>query len=74
MSDAAVVILCFVVIVMPIWLALHYGTQYRRAKILTNENEKSLVELAEMADRMQARVENLERLMDAAAPEWRTKP
>ena len=74
MNDAAIVILCFVVIVMPIWLALHYGTQFRRAKILTGDNEKTLVELAELADRMQARVENLERLMDAVAPEWRAKP
>jgi phage shock protein B len=74
MEDPAIIILCFVVIVMPIWLALHYGTQYRKAKILTGENEKSLVELAEMADRMQARIENLERLMDAAAPDWRVKP
>ncbi len=73
MHDVWVVLLCFVVIVLPIWLALHYGTQYRRAKILSGDNEKSLVELAEMADRMQARIENLERLMNAAAPDWRTK-
>ena len=73
MEDIWVVVLCFVVIVMPIWLGLHYATQYRRAKILTGDNEKSLVELADLADRMQARIENLERLMDAAAPDWRTK-
>jgi phage shock protein B len=74
MDDAAIVILCFVVIVMPIWLALHYGSQWRRTKVLSGDNEKTLVELAEIADRMQARIENLERLMDAAAPDWRTKP
>jgi phage shock protein B len=73
MEDIWVVVLCFVVIVMPIWLALHYGSQWRRAKILTGDNEKTLVELADLADRMQARIENLERLMDAAAPEWRQK-
>ena len=74
MEDLWIVVLCFVVIVMPVWLGLHYGTQYRRAKILTSDSEKSLVELADLADRMQARIENLERLMDVAAPDWRKKP
>ncbi|HLY55434.1 MAG TPA: envelope stress response membrane protein PspB [Stellaceae bacterium] len=74
MEGVEIIILCFVVVVMPIWLALHYATQFRRAKILSGDNEKSLVELAEIADRLQARIDNLERLMDAAAPEWRTKP
>jgi phage shock protein B len=74
MEDIWIIVLCFVVIVMPIWLALHYGTQWRRAKILSGDNEKTLVELNDLADRMQARIENLERLMDAVSPEWRTKP
>lgn len=74
MGDLWIVVLCFVVIVMPIWLALHYGSRYRQARLLTSESERTLVELAELADRMQSRIENLERLLDAAAPDWRHKP
>jgi phage shock protein B len=73
MADLWVVVLCFVVIVMPVWLALHYGSRYRQAKMLTGESERTLAELAELADRMQARIENLERLLDVAAPEWRKR-
>ena len=74
MADLWIVVLCFVVVVMPIWLALHYGVTYRRSKILTSSNEETLVELADLADRMQSRIDNLERLLDATTPEWRTKP
>jgi len=32
-----------------------------------------LVELAERADRMQARIDSLERLLDASQPDWRSR-
>jgi phage shock protein B len=35
---------------------------------------RSDAELWALADRLQARVETLERLLDAAQPEWRNKP
>jgi phage shock protein B len=69
-----VVLIVFCVIVAPIWLVLHYGTRLRSTKILTQESERTLSELADTADRMAVRIENLERLLDAAAPEWRKKP
>ncbi len=73
MGEVWIVVLCFVVIVMPVWLGLHYGSKYRQGKMLTGESERTLMELAESADRMQARIENLERLLDVAAPDWRRK-
>lgn len=63
------VLLC--VIVAPIWLLLHYGTRYRSAKLLTQESERTLAELADIADRMSARIDNIEKLLDASAPNWR---
>ena len=61
----------FLVVVVPIWLFLHYGSRWRQAKLLTTENEKTLAEMAELADRMQSRIDNLERLLDTTAPDWR---
>jgi len=78
MEDAidgiSVVLICFTVIVLPLWLFLHYGSRWRQAKVLTTDSEKTLAELADSADRMQARIENLERLLDVATPDWRRKP
>jgi phage shock protein B len=67
------VLICFTVIVLPLWLFLHYGSRWRQSKVLTTESEKTLAELADSADRMQARIENLERLLDVANPDWRRK-
>lgn len=71
--DLNAVVILFVLIVLPLWLFLHYGQRWRQARLLTTENERSLVELAQIADRLTARVDNLERLLDAAAPDWRKR-
>lgn len=64
----------FLVVVTPIWLFLHYGSRWRQAKLLTTESEKTLAEMADIADKMQSRIDNLERLLDTTAPDWRKKP
>lgn len=64
----------FLVVVTPIWLFLHYGSRWRQAKLLTTESEKTLAEMADLADKMQSRIENLERLLDTTAPDWRKQP
>jgi phage shock protein B len=66
-----VVMICFTVIVMPLWLSLHYGARWRQSKVLTAESERTLGDLSDTADRLQTRIDNLERLLDVAAPEWR---
>jgi len=63
----------FVLIVLPLWLCLHYSTRWRQSRALTAESERSLAEFREITDRLQARIDNLEHLLDAAAPEWRRK-
>ena len=72
--EIMVVMVVFMVIVMPIWLFLHYGARFRQSKVLTAESERSLGDLSDIADRLQTRIDNLERLLDVAAPEWRKKP
>ena len=72
--DMNVIVILFVVIVLPLWLILHYGQRWRQGRMLTGENERSLLELTQIADRLSGRIDNLERLLDAAAPDWRKKP
>jgi len=71
--DLDAILIPFVVIVLPLWLWLHYGSRWRQAKVLTADNERTLGELSEQADRLQNRIDNLERLLDAAVPDWRKK-
>jgi len=66
-------IVLFLVIVAPIWLILHYATRNSASKRLTSKDESMLEDLHENARRMEDRIHNLERILDADAPEWRTK-
>lgn len=63
----------FLVIVAPIWLILHYATRNSASKRLTSKDESLLQDLHENARRMEERIHNLERILDADAPEWRSK-
>ena len=61
----------FVVVVLPIWIIAHYVTRWRTAKILTTEDESMLSELWETAPKLESRINALESILDAEAPEWR---
>ena len=63
----------FLVVVAPIWIVAHYLTRWRRSRKLSAEDERSLGELYEAARKMEARLSALERVLDAEAPDWRTR-
>ena len=74
MSVAATILLIlFLVIVAPVWIVSHYATKWRTARSLSRDHERALSDLWETAQRMEARVRNLERVLDAEAPGWRQK-
>jgi phage shock protein B len=62
-------LILFLVIVAPIWIIAHYTTRWRMAKSLSPEDEKQFAELWQIAERMEERMTNLERILDAEAPE-----
>jgi len=64
----------FIVIVAPIWLILHYATRNSASKRLTTRDEALLEDLHESARRMEERIHNLERILDADSPDWRKSP
>lgn len=66
-----VILLLFVVIVLPLWLLLHYITKWRQARGLSSEDEQMLVDLWQSARRMEERIESLETILDAQVPDWR---
>lgn len=64
-------LILFLTLVAPIWIISHYVTKWRTAKILSAEDEKMLQELWELAPKLQSRINTLERILDAEAPDWR---
>lgn len=63
--------LLFFTFVAPVWIIFHYITRWRTARALSTDDERLLAELWESAHRMEARVQALERILDAEAPGWR---
>jgi phage shock protein B len=63
----------FLTVVAPVWIICHYGTQWRRARRLSGDDEKTLGELWQSARRMEGRIEALERVLDNDAPGWRMR-
>ena len=74
MSDFAIVLtVLFLTFVAPLWIIFHYVTRWRTTKALTAEDERMLGELWQSAERMEGRIQALERILDAEAPGWRSK-
>lgn len=67
----SVPLIVFLVIVAPIWIIAHYITRWRQTRMLTSEDEKLLQELWNSVDRMESRINNLERILDAEVADWR---
>ena len=66
-------IIIFMVIVAPIWLVLHYRSKRQVSQGLTEEEFSQLNDLISKADKMAARIETLEAILDTESPEWRGK-
>ena len=63
----------FLVVVAPVWIICHYATQWRRARRVSGDDEKTLGELWQTAQRMEGRIEALEKVLESEAPGWRMR-
>ncbi len=58
-------------VVAPIAIIGHFVTKWRASRGLSPEEERSIAELWETAERLKARVVNLEKILDTEVPGWR---
>jgi phage shock protein B len=61
----------FVIFVAPIWIISHYVTRWKSGNTLTREDEALLSELWQSAEKTEARLNALERILDADNSGWR---
>ena len=73
MFGLSIVGIVFLVVVLPIWIIAHYATRWRTTKTLSSGEDQLLTELWESAEKMDGRIRNLERILDAEAPDWRSR-
>ena len=75
----AVPVIVFVAVVGPLWLRLHYKTQWKliesgqvgEGQVAVDRGELS--RLQRTAERLDKRIDALESLLDAEVPEWRNR-
>ncbi len=53
------------------WLILHYLTKWKSGRGISREDEMLLDDLHEMARRLDARLDSIERIIAADDPNWR---
>ena len=53
------------------WLIFHYITRWKTAATLTNEDERLMEELYDLARRLDDRMCSIERIMTVENPNWR---
>jgi phage shock protein B len=58
---------------LPLWIIFHYITKMKTSKGLSPEDEKMLSEVWESANKMEERINTLERILDIEAPDWRRR-
>ncbi len=66
-------LIIFLAVVAPVWIIAHYVTRWRLAKSITGDDEVVLSDLWESAAKMETRIATLEQILDAEAPDWRSK-
>ncbi|UYI48244.1 envelope stress response membrane protein PspB [Vibrio natriegens] len=66
-------VIVFLIFVAPLWLFLHYRSKRKTDSALSSQDLERLQVLSEKAESMQARVDTLERILDAESPTWRRK-
>jgi phage shock protein B len=68
---AALVIGILVIVLLALWIVLHHITLWVTGRKLSADDERMMGELWQTARRMETRIEQLERVLDAEAPGWR---
>jgi phage shock protein B len=66
-------IIIFMIFVAPIWLIMHYRSKRQLSQGLSETEIAELNNLAHKAEVLGERVKTLEAILDAEAPEWRSK-
>lgn len=61
----------FMVVILPVWLLLHYLTKMKSLQGLSDKDEESLVKIWGTTRTMQERIDALETILDDQHPNWR---
>jgi phage shock protein B len=74
MDDLMPVLVCLILFVGLPWIIFHYITKWKQAPRMTDEDEKLLDEMYNLARRLEDRLNTVERIVAADHPDWKPLP
>lgn len=69
----AIPMIIFMIFVAPIWIIMHYRSKRKISEGLSEHEIAQLNDLSAKAERMADRINTLEAILDAEAPNWRRR-
>lgn len=71
--DGELIPILALTVVAPIAIIGHYVTKWKAMKQVTPKDEENMGSLREKAEKLEDRLESLERILDDEIPDWRRR-
>ncbi len=72
MSDLAIIL--FLTVVVPLIVVLHFVTKWKQSREISGDDEKMLEDMYVMSQRLEDRIDTLEKILDDEPQDWRKQP
>ena len=69
----AIALIVFIAIPAPLFIILHFITKWKQGREISGGDERMLEDLWVLSQRLEERLETLERILDSEMPDWRRK-
>ncbi len=69
MGELAIIL--FLTVLAPLIVVFHFITKWKQTREISRDDEAMLEELWELSQRLEERIETLERILDDHGPDWR---
>ena len=68
-----VALIVFLLVPAPLFIILHFITKWKQSREISGGDEKMLEDMWLTSQRVEERLETLERILDSELPDWRRK-
>ena len=68
-----IAVIVFIAIPAPLFIILHFITKWKQARGISGGDERMLEDLWILSQKLEDRLETLERILDSELPDWRRK-
>ncbi len=72
-SLGTLAVILLLVIAVPLFIVLHFVTKWKQTREISQDDEQLLEDLWELSQRLEDRLETLEKILDDDMPSWRRK-